>query len=219
MFTLTKEDVGSRYVVVVFRTFVDPNNPDDIAAANAAQDAIKIEQDDVGKLELPDWDEASLDTVRAAINVLAATKSDTSGYFGDRSKLNPIDHLMGTAAGWGGNPKEAAMYVTVTPEKNDGVTTYTLNAKDVPVDGFASVTVYNKDGFMQANDSGVVSYNNVTATPNEGGGYTINFGGCDDPARINCIPITEGWNYTVRLYQPKQALLDGSWTFPDAVPN
>jgi len=26
----------------------------------------------------------------------------------------------------------------------------------------------------------------------------------------------EGWNYLVRLYQPKNEILDGTWTFPDA---
>ena len=25
----------------------------------------------------------------------------------------------------------------------------------------------------------------------------------------------EGWNYIVRLYQPKKEILDGTWTFPD----
>jgi hypothetical protein len=27
-------------------------------------------------------------------------------------------------------------------------------------------------------------------------------------------PVMNGWNYTVRLYQPEPELLDGSWTFP-----
>jgi len=31
----------------------------------------------------------------------------------------------------------------------------------------------------------------------------------------NYLPIMEGWNYLVRLYQPKKEILDGSWTFPD----
>jgi hypothetical protein len=53
----------------------------------------------------------------------------------------------------------------------------------------------------------------VTADPNADGSYTIHFGGCDDWP-INCIPITAGWNYTVRMYQPRQEILDGSWTFP-----
>jgi hypothetical protein len=30
----------------------------------------------------------------------------------------------------------------------------------------------------------------------------------------NCIPITKGWNYIVRLYRPRKEILDGAWTFP-----
>jgi hypothetical protein len=41
---------------------------------------------------------------------------------------------------------------------------------------------------------------------------TIHFGG--DPDLPNQIPIMEGWNYTVRLYQPEPELLGGRWTYP-----
>ena len=46
---------------------------------------------------------------------------------------------------------------------------------------------------------------------------TIQFGGCgkDTP---NCLPIMEGWNYTVRLYRPRKEILDGTWKFPEAQP-
>jgi hypothetical protein len=27
-----------------------------------------------------------------------------------------------------------------------------------------------------------------------------------------------GWNYTVRLYRPRQEILDGTWKFPEAQP-
>ena len=83
---------------------------------------------------IPDWDEKSLHTVRDAVNVLAATKTDTSGFFGDKAKLNPIDHLLGTAYGWGGNPKASAVYSGVVPEKNDGVVPYVLTVRNVPVE-------------------------------------------------------------------------------------
>ena len=36
------------------------------------------------------------------------------------------------------------MYVGVEPKQNDGKTVYRLTVKDVPVDGFWSVSVYNK---------------------------------------------------------------------------
>jgi hypothetical protein len=211
-FVLTQEKVGTRYAFVAFRTFIDANNPDDIKAAHALQDQIAVKQSAVGTFTVPDWDEASLKKIRDAINVLAATHRDTSDMFGDKSKLNPLDHLMGTAFGWGGNPKEGAMYTSVTPEKNDGKTPYVVTAKDVPVSGFWSITVYNKNGFMEKNALNVYSYNNVTAKKNDDGSISIHFGG--DPSSTNYIPITEGWNYTVRMYQPKPELLEGKWRFP-----
>ena len=86
-----------------------------------------------------------------------------------------------------------------------------------PLDAFWSVTVYNADGYLEPNELGRNSYNNVSAKANDDGSYTIHFGVCED-GRVNCIPITPGWNYTIRLYQPRQEILDGSWTFPAIQP-
>ncbi|MDG2381153.1 MAG: DUF1214 domain-containing protein [Pirellulaceae bacterium] len=215
-FTLTQEKIGTRYVLVLFRTFVDANDPADVKAANAAQDKIKTTQKSPGNFEIPAWDEASLKRVREAINVLASTLPNAKGMFGDKAKLNPILHLCGTAYGWGGNPDEAAAYDNVVPAKNDGKTAHSITVKDVPVDGFWSITVYNKDGFMEQNDQDVYSYNNVTADKNADGSVTINFG--SGPDAINNLPITPGWNYVVRMYQPRKEILDGSWQFPKAQP-
>jgi hypothetical protein len=82
----------------------------------------------------------------------------------------------------------------------------------VPVRGFWSVSVYNRDGYFQENEQGRYSVNSVTAVRNDDESVTINFGG--EPELLNQIPIMEGWNYTVRLYQPEPELLDGRWTFP-----
>ena len=213
-FTFTKEKIGTRYVIVIFRTFVDANDQADIKVANTLQDKIAVRQQNPGKFDTPDWDEASLKKVRDAINVLAATRTSAKGMFGDKAKLNPISHLLGTAFGWGGLPEEAALYDNVVPAKNDGRTPHFLTVKDVPVDGFWSITVYNKDGFMEKNDQNVYSYNSVTAKKNADGSITINFGG--SPNAINNLPITPGWNYIVRMYQPKQEIINGSWSFPKA---
>jgi hypothetical protein len=162
---IKQEQIGTRYLAVVFRTLVIANNPDDILQANTLRDQITVQQADAGALEVPDWDEESLGKVRDALNVLAATLSDTSDMFGEKDKLNPIHHLLGTAFGFGGNPKKDAMYINVYPEQNDGSVNHRLYVKDVPVDGFFSITVYNKDGFMEPNDLGINSVNNFTATP------------------------------------------------------
>jgi hypothetical protein len=94
---------------------------------------------------------------------------------------------------------------------------YAVTVRDVPVDAFWSITVYDADGYPAPNDLGRNSYNQTSATPNEDGSYTIHFGACED-GRINCIPITPGWNYTIRLYQPRAEILDGRWTFPEFLP-
>tara|TARA_Y100000385_G_scaffold266593_1_gene301914 strand:- start:598 stop:1269 length:672 start_codon:yes stop_codon:yes gene_type:complete len=209
-----EKKIGTRYVFILFRTFVDANDPKDIEAANSLQSKITSKQSDKGSFDVPDWDETSLEKVRDAINILASTKPNTNGMFGDKAKLNPISHLLGTAYGWGGNPEEAATYVNVVPEKNDGKTAYELViTEQVPVDGFVSVTVYNAKGFMEKNSLNAYSVNNVTAEKNSDGTVTIHFGG--DPKSLNYLPIAPGWNYIVRMYQPKKEVLDGSWTFPD----
>ena len=110
----------------------------------------------------------------------------------------------------GGLPSNEAYYLNVEP--NLPVGAYQLTVKDVPVDAFWSISLYNKDGFFEQNAQGAYSVNNISGTPNADGSLTIHFGG--DPASVNHLPIMEGWNYTVRLYQPHQAILNGTWKFP-----
>lgn len=211
-YTLTRDKIGTRYVAVMFRTFVDSSKPDDIKLVNAIQDRINITQTSAGKFEIPKWDQKSQDRMRDAVNVLASTVTSTAGMFGNKDEVDPIMHLLGTAWGWGGNPLKDATYLNVVPDKNDGTTPYTLTVKDVPVDGFWSISLYNAEGFFQKNAQNAYSINDRTATRNSDGGVTIHFGG--DPTNPNYLPIMKGWNYIVRLYQPRKEILDGSWNFP-----
>ncbi|NVK40292.1 MAG: DUF1214 domain-containing protein [Oceanospirillaceae bacterium] len=216
-YELTEDSVGSRFALVTIRTFVDPKDPKDVEQAHTAQDAIEISGGGTGPFEAPDWDQEALAMARKALSDLATLGMDSSYAFGRKEDTRPIDHLIGAAAGWGGLPRHAAMYVLGSVDKNDGEMPYAVTARDVPVDAFWSVTVYNADGYLEANDLGVNSYNNVTAKPNPDGSHSIHFGGCAD-GRVNCIPITPGWNYAVRMYTPRPEILDGSWTFPEIKP-
>ncbi len=215
-YELTEELVGTRFALVTIRTFYDAGDPADLAKAHAAQDMIEISGGGAGPFETPNWNTEELAVARKALNDLAVLGFDASYAFGRREDVRPIDHLVGAAAGWGGLPRTAAMYVLGSVAENDGTTAYAVTAKDVPVDAFWSITVYNADGYLEANDLGRNSYNNLSAMANEDGSYTIHFGG--DPESINYLPITEGWNYAIRMYQPRQEILDGSWKFPDLKP-
>jgi hypothetical protein len=213
--TLSKDQVGTRYVSVAIRTLVDPANPNDLDEVHALQDAIKAEQASPGKFEIPKWDQISQKQVHDALLLLAAHTGGFKNAFGARGQVDPIRHLIGTAAGWGGNPDKDATYLSFAPAGNDGNTVYRLNVPgNVPVDAFWSISVYNADGYFQKNDAGAYSLNDITAKKAADGSVAVQFGGCDGKVP-NCLPITKGWNYTVRLYRPRSEILDGSWKFPE----
>jgi len=216
-YELTQDNVGTRFALVTVRTFANPSDPKDIEAAHAAQDALRVEGGGKGPFDAPDWDKQSLAKGRKALNDFAAALGfDASEAFGRKGEIQPTYYLIGAAAGWGGLPRTAAMYVIDSVPMNDGVTPHAVTVKDVPVNAFWSVTVYNADGYLEANELGVNSYNNITARPNDDGSITIHFGSCED-GRVNCIPITPGWNYVIRMYEPREEIRSGSWIFPQFV--
>jgi hypothetical protein len=216
-YTFERQKAGTRYLLVAIRTLVDPNDPKDIQQVHALQDATKISQKSPGEFEVPNWDQASQKRIRDALLVLGSSTSGFKHAFGSKDQVDPVYHLVGTAMGWGGNPEKDATYIGVTPPDNDGATVYRLNVKDVPVDGFWSISLYNADGYFQKNEYDAYSLNNITAKKNNDGSISVQFGGCDGKVP-NCLPIMKGWNYTVRLYQPRPEILSGAWKFPEPQP-
>jgi para-nitrobenzyl esterase len=217
-YVFTREQAGTRYVFAAIRTLANPIDLADVRAANAAQDHIHVNQPAPGCFEIPNWDETLRDQIREALLVLAAKSGATNEpRFGAREQVDPIQHLLFTAAGWGGNPREAAVYTSVVPRSNDGRTVHRLVVRDVPVDAFWSISVYNVKGFFEKNELDSYSLNNLTATPNRDGSVAVQFGGCAAKTS-NCLVTPPGWSYVVRLYRPRQQILDGSWMFPEAEP-
>jgi len=217
-YELTRETVGTRYAAVAIRTLVDPNDPGDVQQVHALQDATRIGLKSPGKFEAPNWDPASQKKVRDALLVLATTIPDFKGAFGAEGQVDPVRRLIGTAAAWGGNPDKDATYLNVVPARNDGTTVHKLTVRDVPVDAFWSISVYNAEGYYQKNDLNAYTINSITGKRGGDGAVTVQFGGCDGKIP-NCIPIVKGWNYTVRLYRPRPEILDGTWSFPAARPS
>jgi hypothetical protein len=215
-YTFTGEKASTRYIFVLVRTLIDPTNPKDLEEVHTLQDAI-MSQNSPGRFEVPNWDQTSRKKVHDALLVLGETVPDTKRMFGNRANVDPVRHLIGTALAWGGLPENEAFYLNVTPGKNDGTTIHRLNVKDVPVDAFWSVSVYNAEGYFQPNQYNAYSLNNITATKGTDGSVAIQFGGCDGKV-VNCLPIMRDWNYAVRLYRPRAEILDRKWTFPQAEP-
>ena len=192
--------IGTRYAIAVVRFLVDFSNKEDVRQVHALQDAIKFNQERPGTFEIPHWDEASLKKIKAALLQLGTTVSDTRRMFGaNEHQVDPVKHLIGSAMLWGGNPEKDALYLPITPARNDGKTVYELTVRDVPVDGFWSLTVYNSEGYLQPNRDNVYSVNSITAKEDPDGSVTIQFGECDGKIP-NCLPIAQAWNYTVRLF-------------------
>jgi hypothetical protein len=216
--TFTREKIGTRYCLTAIRILVDPANPKDVEQVHALQDAIRVTQPNgPGRFETPDWDPVSQTKLRNAIKELGESLPDWNHAAGRKDEVDPVRHLIVTATGWGLNPEKDAIYLNVTPDRNDGKTLYRLHVRDVPVDGFWSISVYNAEGFFVKNAFDAYTLNNITAKKDADGSVTVRFGGCDGKIP-NCLPIMKGWNYTVRLYRPRAEIVNGKWTFPEARP-
>jgi hypothetical protein len=211
-YDLTIDRHETPYVAVAARVLVDPNDPADLEHVASVQDQLQLTAGSAQPFVMPDYDQASFDRTRTALLTLAGALSATDRMFGTKADVDPVRHLLGTAAGWGGLPSTEATYFGFFP--NLPVGRYELRVPaDVPVDAFWSVSVYNADGYFDPNPSGVYSINSITGVRDADGSITVRFG--DHGSGVpNQIPITEGWNYLVRLYRPRPEILDGTWSFP-----
>jgi hypothetical protein len=81
--TLTREEIGTRYVLTAIRTMLlNPDDPKHVEKVARLQDAIKVEQVSLGKFEVPKWDQKSQKKVREALLLLGATLPDSKNMFG-----------------------------------------------------------------------------------------------------------------------------------------
>jgi len=213
-YTLDQSKYDTPYVLVWARFLVDAADAEDVRVVNELQDRMVVEAGSSTPFVMPPYDEDQYQAMIAAILNLGPFVPDSSRMFGSKEEVDPVRHLIGTAGGWGGLPEREAYYVNVDP--NLPVAEYVIDVPaDVPVRAFWSISLYNAQGFFEPNDQQAYSINSVSGARNADGSMTVHLGGCQD-GRINCLPIMEGWNYTVRLYQPGPGILDGSWIFPAA---
>ena len=116
---LTTDNIGTRYVALVVRTFADPDDPADLARAHALQDQIVTEQDDIGVFDVPNWDRGEVEQMRSTLSILAPYATDSTKAFGRKEDLDPVYWVLGAAIGWGGLTAAAARYESAHPDRND----------------------------------------------------------------------------------------------------
>ncbi|GAA4487838.1 DUF1254 domain-containing protein [Rhodococcus olei] len=211
---LAADQLVTPHVFLAVRILVDPNDATDVTAVNTLQDELVVRAGSARPFVLPDYDPESLAATRDSLLKLASGLPDMRRAFGRRGEVDPVRHLLGCAAAWGGLPDEEALYLNVNPGLPVGA--YELTVGHVPVDGFWSISVYNADGYFDVDADGAVNINSVTAVPESDGTTVIRFGGPEE--HPNRLSISDGWNYMIRLYQPHQEVLNGSWTFPAVRP-
>ena len=216
-YTITQEMVETRYAGVGIRTFVDPNDQADVKQVRKLQDKFVVKQASAGSFEIPNWDQQSYEQLNDALITVGLTLDSFRDAFGDVGEVDPVKFFIASTAGLTGVPEPSqALILSRTPSQNDSETPHTLTVKNVPVDAFWSVTVYNREWYLEKNKYDAYSVNNVTAERNADGSATIHFGG--DPDQKNFLYTPAGWNYMVRLYQPRKAIINGSYQFPKAQP-
>ncbi len=201
--------------LAIARILVDPVHPDDVTEVNRLQDGLVVEAPSGRSWESGRYDTASYQATKKALLALGEGIHDSRRTFGRRGQVDPVRFLIGCAGGFGGLPEEEAYYAIRAAPMEAG--RFSLTVPDVPVDGFWSVSVYNRDGYFDENPYDSYSVNSLTAVADADGPITLHFGPEPDGSP-NFLFVKDGWNYAARMYRPRPEILDGAWTFPEPRP-
>ena len=212
-YTFIPEDYKTKYLVCIMRILIKKRTPYEFKRVNSIQNQLKIRANIKSpKLMIPKYNMESYHYVRGLVKKLFETSPQMSsrGMFGRKEEVDELKHLMGVYLGWGGLKEKYVLYESRFVDINDGNTEYRLDFSNVPINAFWSVIVYDKNGYIYTN--GKTTLNNYTAKQNADNTYTIHFS--NDNNKINNLNIGDGWNYTIRMYEPKNSILSGQWKFP-----
>lgn len=187
------------YVMVAVRIRANINDPDDGNKIRALQQATSISAGAEEPHVMPDYDMEQLVAVRDELAAEAAEMGSLANMQGARGAVDPRMHLLGTAAGWGLLPDVNAQYMSYGQEDGDGCFTATYSVPPLNPPGFFSITMYDRDGWIFS-DRAILNDQNIVF--NENGTFDAFFGDCGADAKNN-LPIVDGWNILLRVYEPR----------------
>ena len=208
---LSVAEFDTPFVWLLVRTLVFDSVKGDLEIARTLQDKISITSNSNRPYTHPAYEQESFDVTTKLLVELGKGLTDNSKAAGTKEQVDPIKQLILSAYGFGTLPETESFLITVAPNL-PADKAYSLTVKEVPVDGFWSLAMYDKDGYFNENEYHSYGFGDRTAEKNADGSITLNFGG--DPSSVNFIPLSEGWNYVVRMYRPRTEVLNETWTFP-----
>ena len=214
-----RENVDTRYVFARRSDAGRPRRPSGHGGGPQAPGCDRVEQPGgPGKLELPNWDKAA--RTRCATHSWCSTRPSRSDKSrGRKDEVDPVRHLIGTASAWGLNPDKDAIYLNITPAKNDGATIYRLEVPgEVPVDRvLVGHRLRRHRPLPDERPQRLLVEQHHCEEGRRTAPSMSNLAAATEVVP-NCLPTMPGWNYMVRLYRPRAAILNGSWKFPEARP-
>lgn len=156
---------------------------------------------------LPDYDMKQVIALRTKFSAEAAKLGSLNHMQGARGTVDEHMHLLGTAAGWGLLPDENARYLSYGQQNGQGCYKARYKVPPFKNGGFFSITMYDADGWI-FNEHAILNEYNIEF--NDDGTFDVHFGACGTcgTSAKNNIPITDGWNFLMRIYQPQLEKLD-----------
>ena len=163
-----------------------------------------------GSGPVPAYDEAAMLRVREAMMVEYDRMSDTFGLMTDDvTKVEDWERFTyATAGAWGLAADQYAMYVPYALAGAKADTCYVATYVQPIVDQFWSITAYNNEKYLMANENNIANTGNVTL--NDDDTFTVHFGSREACAEVegvrNFILTTEDdWSFLMRAYEPDVA--------------
>lgn len=197
-------EADTDFVLLTLRIRIYPNDPADGRRVQALQEAVEFEVNAAEPHEMPDYDMEQLVALRDELAAEAAELGSLNNMSGARGTVDEHMHMLGTAAGWGLLPDANARYLSYGQEDGQGCFHATYSVPPFNEPGFFSITMYDADGWIFSDLANLNEYN---IEFNDDGTFDAYFGECGDDAKNN-LPIVDGWNFLMRVYEPRLDELD-----------
>jgi hypothetical protein len=188
----------TEFAMVAMRIRVNQSDPEDDDAIAALRAGVKLEVGGNASHVRPNYDMEQLVALRDELTVEGTKLGTLMGMQGAHGTIEPMMHLYGTAIGWGLLPDAQAQYLGSPKFPNDGCYMASYSAPPFNKPGFFSITIYDADGWIY-DENGILNEFNMNL--NEDGSFDAYFGECGDVD--NNLPTVDGWNYILRIYEPK----------------